>query len=321
MEEPKPPLFRIMGDGSKKMIIEVENLTIKYGELAALKGVSFATKGGAVGLLGPNGAGKSTLIKTLLGFLTPVSGSAAVLGIDSSRFPLEVRRRIGYLPEEDALIPGFTGVGFVAYAGELAGMDYRDAIERAHEILYFVGLKEARYRRVETYSSGMRQRVKLAQALVHDPELLLLDEPTIGMDPKGRKEMLDLIKDIVEKKGINVLLSSHILHDVEYVCSEVVVLNRGEVVVSGDLKELLGREEEVYEVRIRGERDGFTSLLKKRGARVYFDDEEGLFRIFMKKEWGSASIFEAARDSGVEVRHLLASKRTLEDLFVKVVEE
>jgi ABC-2 type transport system ATP-binding protein len=302
------------------LIIEVENLTVKYGKLSALSEVSFITKAGAVGLLGPNGAGKTTLIKTLLGFLKPASGHASALGIDASRFSLEVRRRVGYLPEEDALIPGFSGIGFVAYAGELTGMAYSDAIERAHELLYYVGLKEARYRRVETYSSGMRQRVKLAQALVHDPELVLLDEPTIGMDPTGRKEILDLIKDIAENKGINVLLSSHILHDVEYVCQQVVVLNRGEVVASGDLSDLLGSEEEVYEVRIKGERDGFTSALKRKGARVYFDEEAGLLRIYMKREAGTFPLFEAARSVGVELRHLLATKKTLEDLFVKVVE-
>ena len=170
-------------------VVALDNVSVVYGRNAALRGVTTAFTGGAVGLLGPNGAGKSTMIKALLGFVIPTSGQMRVLGLDVARSPLEIRARVGYMPESDAHIPGMNAVAFVAYCGELAGLPRVDATQRAHEVLFYVGLGEARYRNVETYSTGMKQRIKLAQALVHDPDLLFLDEPTNGMDPKGRDEM------------------------------------------------------------------------------------------------------------------------------------
>src|SRR5262245_54197260 len=170
--------------------VVLDGVSVAYGRTPALRRVSIAFPSGAVGLLGPNGAGKSTLIKTLLGFIPPTEGRMQVLGFDVARQPLDIRARVGYVPESDAHIPGMNAVSFVAYCGELAGLPRTDAIQRAHEVLFYVGLGEARYRNVETYSTGMKQRLKLAQALVHDPDLLLLDEPTNGMDPRGREEML-----------------------------------------------------------------------------------------------------------------------------------
>jgi ABC-2 type transport system ATP-binding protein len=185
------------------VVVQLDRVSVKYGRNWALRDVSASFQSGAVGLLGPNGAGKSTLLKSLLGFVAPDRGEMRVLGLDVKTSPLKIRARIGYMPETDAHIPGMTAVAFVAYCGELAGLPASDAMQRAHEVLYYVGLGEARYRNVETYSTGMKQRIKLAQALVHDPDLLFLDEPTNGMDPKGRDEMLELIRDIAHNKGLN----------------------------------------------------------------------------------------------------------------------
>src|SRR6186713_891108 len=199
-------------------VVQLDGVTVIYGKNQALKNVTARFARGAVGLLGPNGAGKSTMLKSLLGFVKPDRGRMTVLGLDVAQSPLEIRARIGYMPENDGHIPGMNAVSFVAYCGELAGLRPVDAMQRAHEVLYYVGLGEARYRNLETYSTGMKQRVKLAQALVHDPELLLLDEPTNGLDPQGRDEMLVLIRDISTRRGMSLILCSHLLHDVERVC-------------------------------------------------------------------------------------------------------
>src|SRR5262252_3617478 len=180
-----------MTDGAAT--VTLEGVTIAYGAQTALRDVTASFARGAVGLLGPNGAGKSTMIKALLGFLVPAQGRMRVLGLDVAASPVEIRARLGYMPETDGHIPGLNAVEFVSYCGQLAGLPPADATQRAHEVLYYVGLGEARYRKIETYSTGMKQRIKLAQALVHDPDLLFLDEPTNGMDPKGRDEMLELV--------------------------------------------------------------------------------------------------------------------------------
>src|SRR5687767_14465430 len=216
-------------------VVRLDRVSVKYGRQWALRDVTAVFPGGAVGLLGPNGAGKSTMIKALLGLLAPDGGEMRVLGLDVKAAPLQIRARIGYMPESDAHIPGMNAVSFVAYCGELAGLPRADAMQRAHEVLYYVGLGEARYRNVETYSTGMKQRIKLAQALVHDPDLLFLDEPTNGMDPRGREEMLELIRDLAENKGMDVIVSSHLLPDVEYTCKYVVVLDKGAIAASGPI--------------------------------------------------------------------------------------
>ena len=180
------------------------------------------------------------MLKALLGFVKPTDGRMTVLGLDVAKHPLEIRARIGYMPESDAHIPGMNAVSFVAYCGQLAGLPPVDAMQRAHEVLYYVGLGEARYRNIETYSTGMKQRIKLAQALVHDPDLLFLDEPTNGMDPKGRDEMLELIRDLGHNKNVNLILSSHLLPDVEFTCDHVIVMDKGQVVAQGPIEELKG---------------------------------------------------------------------------------
>jgi ABC-2 type transport system ATP-binding protein len=260
------------------------------------------------------------MLKALLGFVVPDRGEMSVLGLDVAREPLGIRGRIGYMPEIDAHIPGMNAVSFVAYCGELSGLPPVDAMQRAHEVLYYVGLGEARYRNVETYSTGMKQRIKLAQALVHDPDLLLLDEPTNGMDPKGREEMLALIHDLAHNKGMNLILSSHLLPDVEYACEHVVVLHKGTVVEQGPIRALKTPRGSVFELRVKGDRTAFADVLQREGMTCHAADED-LVRVFVPDEAGSRAIFSVAAREGVQVRHLRPSVPTLEDVFAHAVGE
>jgi ABC-2 type transport system ATP-binding protein len=301
-------------------VVSISSLTVLYGKQRALNDVTASFPPGAVGLLGPNGAGKSTMLKTLLGFITPAAGSMKVLGLDVATSPAEIRARLGYMPEIDAHIPGMNAVSFVAYCGQLAGLPAVDAIQRAHEVLYYVGLGEARYRNVETYSTGMKQRIKLAQALVHDPDLLFLDEPTNGMDPKGREEMLELIRDLARNKGMNLILSSHLLPDVEYTCDHVIVLHQASVATQGPIAELKGPRGSVFEFRIKGDRAAFGAALQAEGFSVHAGEED-IMRVFVPDEQGGQALFALAARRGVQVRHLRPSVPTLEDVFAQAVGE
>jgi ABC-2 type transport system ATP-binding protein len=308
---------------SDSAVVTLEGVTVLYGKNAALRDVTTTFGGGAVGLLGPNGAGKSTLIKSLLGFVVPDRGRMRVLGLDVADAPLEIRARVGYMPESDAHIPGMNAVSFVAYCGELAGLPRVDAMQRAHEVLFYVGLGEARYRNVETYSTGMKQRIKLAQALVHDPDLLFLDEPTNGMDPKGRDEMLELVRDLGHNKGVNLILSSHLLPDVEYTCDEVVVIDKGSVATSGAISALKQPRGRVYELRVKtptGEIDPFLERLRAAGLDCHATDED-VMRVFVPGEDGARALFALAAADQVQVRHLRPSVPTLEDVFARAVGE
>jgi ABC-2 type transport system ATP-binding protein len=300
--------------------VQLDRVSVKYGKNWALRDVSASFERGAVGLLGPNGAGKSTMLKSLLGFVVPDRGAMRVLGLDVKTSPIQIRRRIGYMPETDAHIPGMTAVSFVAYCGELAGLPHSDAMQRAHEVLYYVGLGEARYRNVETYSTGMKQRIKLAQALVHDPDLLFLDEPTNGMDPKGRDEMLELIRDIAHNKGINLILSSHLLPDVEYTCDHVVVMDKGQVATQGPIEALKGHGGRVFELRVKGDIEGFVDTLHGAGLECHATDED-IMRVFVPDGRGAEFLFQLAAQKGVQVRHLRPSVPTLEDVFARAVGE
>jgi ABC-2 type transport system ATP-binding protein len=300
------------------MIVEVEKVTIRYGRFTALDTASAGFPEGAVGLLGPNGAGKTTLLKVLLGFLAPPSGSARVLGMDVAVRPLDVRQAIGYMPEVDCHIPGLNAVQLCTYAGELCGMPRTEAIQRAHEALYYANLGEARYRPVETYSTGMKQRAKLAQALVHGPRLVFLDEPTNGLDPKGRIEMLDLIRDLSRRKGVNVILSSHLLKDVEETCGSVVMLAKGKVVKQGTIADLKKAAPDHYEIRVKGDSDRFTEAIAARGASTKPMDD-GLLEVSLLNGSGSEALFRAAIDAGVQIRHLARRAPSLEDIFARAV--
>jgi ABC-2 type transport system ATP-binding protein len=299
-------------------VVQARDLAKHYGPVKALGPLTVDVPAGAVGLLGPNGAGKSTFIKTLLGLIPATSGQARVLGLEVGVRAQDVRQRVGYMPEMDAQIINMSGFQYVAYAGELAGLPRRDAIQRAHEVLNFVGLDEERYRPIETYSTGMRQRAKLAQAIVHDPKLLFLDEPTNGLDPKGRDEMLDLVRSLAHRHGISVILSSHLLPDVEYVCDRVVVLNRGRVAAQGPIEDLKRRDLTRYEVRIKGTPEVFEQLLVRAGCAVQ-PDEDGSLHVTLPSGRDATLVLQAAEKARVQVRHLVPTRSTLEDVFLQTV--
>ena len=319
---PSTPEFHPTPTDPTKPVVVCENLSVRYGKQWAVKEVSAQFMGGAVGLLGPNGAGKSTLIKTLLGFVIPTQGRMTVLDMDVAERPLDIRARIGYMPESDGHIPGMNAVSFVAYCGQLSGLPLADAMQRAHEVLYYVGLGEARYRNVETYSTGMKQRIKLAQALVHDPDLLFLDEPTNGMDPTGRDEMLELIRDLAHNKGVNLILSSHLLPDVEYTCDRVVVMDKGTIAAAGPIEALKGPAGRVYELRIKGDSTEFIAVLRREGYECH-DTEEDVMRVFVPgtSSEGALVLFQLAAREGAQIRHLRPSVPTLEDVFARAVGE
>jgi ABC-2 type transport system ATP-binding protein len=313
---------------TSEAVVQLDDVTVIYGDNRALQEVSARFTRGAVGLLGPNGAGKSTMLKALLGFVKPTRGRMTVLGLDVATRPLEIRARIGYMPETDGHIPGMNAVSFVAYCGQLAGLPAVDAMQRAHEVLYYVGLGEARYRNLETYSTGMKQRIKLGQALVHDPDLLFLDEPTNGMDPKGRDEMLELIRDLAHNKNVNLILSSHLLPDVEYTCDHVVVMDKGQVAAQGPIEELKGPAGRVFELRVKGDLPAFVDVLRHAGMECHSTDED-VMRVFVPAGLAASqgragdqqAIFAQAARHGVQVRHLRPSVPTLEDVFAKAIGE
>jgi len=320
---PDVPHAATLDATGERHAVTLDRVTVQYGKNRALQEVSALFPRGAVGLLGPNGAGKSTMLKSLLGFIKPTTGTMQVLGLDVASKPTEIRARLGYMPENDAHIPGMNAVTFVAYCAQLAGLPHADAMQRAHEVLYYVGLGEARYRNVETYSTGMKQRIKLAQALVHDPQLLFLDEPTNGMDPKGREEMLELVRDIAHNKGISIILSSHLLPDVEYTCDHVVVMDKGRVAAHGSIEDLKGPSGRVYEVRIKGELQQFIAALEAQGIECHETDED-IMRVFVPAGHpaGEANrLFQLATMQGVQVRHLRPSLPTLEDVFARAIGE
>jgi len=300
------------------MNIEVKDLHFNYGKVKALDGVNLKLPGGAIGLLGPNGAGKSTLIKILLGFLTPDKGEGLVLGYDIKKQQSSIRRYVGYMPESDCLIPGMDAVSFTSYLGELSGMPRQEAMKRAHEVLFYVGLEESRYRNLETYSSGMKQRLKLAQAIVHDPKLIFLDEPTSGLDPRGRIEILDLIMDISSKKDIQVLISSHILSDIESVCSYVVILNKGELASQGKISDLKQINYSLYEIKAMENVERFIDGLSNIGCKVEQTTDK-LIKVYLPPEKNPQEIIRIAVEEKTQIRHFVKSQTSLEDFFADVV--
>lgn len=306
------------------LVASVRELTVRYGSRAVLQNLSLDVPEGCIGLLGPNGAGKTTLIKTLMGFLKPSGGEARVLGMSVATDALRIRQRIGLMPEQDCHIPGMSAVQFVAYAGELSGMPAAQAIRRAHEVLEYCGLGEARYREVETYSTGMKQRIKLAQALVHGPKLLFLDEPTNGLDPQGRDEMLDLVRDVSHGKGLSVIVSSHLLPDIEKTCDAVIVVKGGQVMRQGPLQELARTAEPEYEVDLLAYSEGFVAAMAGKGARLAGAQGSRLRFSFPGDGPGATPpglrIFAAAREAGAQVRGFRPAQRRLEDVFLEAIE-
>jgi len=306
-------------------LIELTGLTRTFGAFTALSGITLSLPPGRIGLLGPNGAGKSTLLKILMGLIPPSSGTGRVLnetlgGDRDTEGNWRLRRLIGFMPEADALVPGLTGVEYVSLAGEMYGMPRRDATRRAHEVLSYLELEEARYRRVEEYSAGMKQRAKLAQALVHDPPVLLLDEPTSGLDPAGRDAMLRLVKALATDHGKSVLLSTHLLADVEAVCERVVILAGGRVRGQGTVAELCARRQDRYRLRIQGESvTGFREELARAGVTLLGDTGQGEWRVAVPAEWSNLIFFRVAGATDVVIRSLVRDDETLEELFLRTV--
>ena len=299
-------------------VLSCRNLVKRYGRITALNGATLAMEPGVVGLLGPNGAGKSTLISVLLGQTPATAGEAQVLGLDVRRHQQQIRRRTGFMPENDCLIPGMTGIGYVHYAGRLAGMSYGDAMQRAHQVLDYVDLDEARYRPAEGYSAGMKQRLKLAQALVHDPELLLLDEPTNGMDPQGRQSMLSLISDLGDA-GISVLLSSHLLPDVERVCARVIIMGGGELLTAGLIDEMRRPHPTLYSLAYSGDPTAFKRHLAERNVTV-LEQRDGELDIELPGEGTQRLVLEAATDAQTQLHGLHPKHSSLEEVFMAAIQ-
>jgi ABC-2 type transport system ATP-binding protein len=300
-------------------LFELRGVTKTYGKVTALRDLSVAMPAGAIGLLGPNGAGKTTMIRTLLGLIRIDAGGGQVLGLDIRGRRLDIRQAVGFVPEDECLFPGVVGVEFVSYAGELGGMGRKDAMQRAHEVLDYVGLGEARYRQVESYSSGMKQRLKIASAIVHDPRLLILDEPTNGMDPAGRVEILELARDLARNKGLSLLFSSHLLPDVESVCDHVMVLGRGRLLAQGSIAELTADPRRVFEVRVKGDRDAFARRLAEAGCAV--EPKEDQMLVELPEGRGHDLLWEVALAAGEQIRSLKPRRSTLEEVFLNAVME
>jgi ABC-2 type transport system ATP-binding protein len=301
------------------MLFRLRDVTKTYGKITALRQLSVEAPTGAVGLLGPNGAGKTTLIRTLLGLITIDAGAGEVLDMDIRTRQLDVRQAVGFVPEDECLFPAVPGVEFVAYAGELCGMAPADAMQRAHEVLNYIGLDEARYRRVESYSTGMKQRLKLAAAIVHDPRLLILDEPTNGMDPAGRQDILDLARDLAHNKGMSLLFSSHLLPDVESVCNHVLVLGRGTLLAQGEIQQLKQVHRLSYEVRLKGDPEPFVRKLRQAGGDARPRDD--LLVVQLPAEQTPAFLWQLAAALGEQVRYLRPQRSSLEEVFLQAVEE
>lgn len=301
------------------MTVTLEDLTIRYGPILAVDRVSLEFPSGAAGLLGRNGAGKSSILRALLGLVRPAGGTMTVLGLDPDTTPAEVRRFVGYMPERDTHIPLLNGYETVRLAAQLSGLPKLEASRRAHEVLYLVGLEEQRYRPVSGYSLGMRQRTKLATALVHDPKVLFLDEPTNGMDPAGRRDMLRLIQQLATDLDKAVILSSHILQDIEAVCENVILLEQGKVLAAGKVADLTKAETRDLHARLEGERPLLEQSLGAAGVLRVVAENTDRYRLTLPEELSVAEVFKAVQAAGGTVRQLAEHRRTLEEVFLGAV--
>ncbi len=301
-----------------RTLFQLEGVTKTYGAVTALDDLSVSVPTGAIGLLGPNGSGKTTMIRTLLGLIPVNAGSGQILGMDFRNQQLDIRRSIGFAPEDECLFPRVEGIEFVAYAGELVGMSTKAAMQRAHEVLDYVGLGEARYRKVESYSTGMKQRIKLAAAIVHDPKLLILDEPTNGMDPAGREEVIQLSRDLAHNKGMSLIFSSHLLPDVEAVCDHIVVLAGGKLHAQGDLQQLKQVHNRCFEVRLKSDGAQFAQRLSSYGCSVETRDD--LLVVQIPEGRSAQMLWQTAAEQKEQIRYLRPQRSTLEEVFLKAVE-
>ena len=302
-------------------MIQLDNLEKKFGAVTALSKVTATIDGKIIGLLGPNGAGKSTLLKCLLG-LIPFEGRATVLGLSAATDGPAIRDRVGYMPEQEAFLSGMSAVELCTYAGELSGLPRTEAMQRSHAALYYAGLEDKRYQPIDGYSTGMKQRVKLAQALVHDPELLFLDEPTNGLDPKSRDEMLTLITDLPGRRGCAIILSTHLLPDVERVCDHAVIMHKASVRFVGSIDELRGargRDTELT-IEVKADAQKLADALTEAGATCVVTSRIQL-SVDLPAAATSELVFRRARDAGLQVRGIEVRRESVETAFLRVLAE
>jgi ABC-2 type transport system ATP-binding protein len=301
-------------------VIELQGLEVNLGKRPILKGLSASLSGRCIGLLGPNGAGKTTLLHTLLGFHPASAGTARIFGRDIRTEARAIRGQMGYMPESDAFLGGMTAVRFVRLMGEISGLPSERALERAHETLFYVGLGEARYRKVETYSLGMKQLAKLAQALVHGPRLIFLDEPTNGLDPDARERMLRLIHDIRDTGEVNVILSSHLLRDVEECCDEVLILKDGRIATYCNLEEERRSNRKFLEMETRGgDEPSFVAAVEALGVEMATAGKTRI-KLVMPEGVEVRDLYRLAAERQVQIRHLDYKKDSLQDIFLKAME-
>lgn len=302
---------------SQTPVIELQGLSVRFGRREILKDLACSLRGRAIGLLGPNGAGKSTLINTLLGFCKPTSGSARVLGHDIRTETRSIRGLVGYMPENDAFISKMSAVSFVQMMAELSGLPSAAALERAHEALFCVGLAEARYRELGTYSLGMKQLAKLAQAIAHGPKLLILDEPTNGLDPSARQRMIRMIRDIRDSKQLQIVLCSHLLRDVEDTCEEVLILNQGRIAHYSNLEEERKANKRFLELELYGANDDFTEAVERLGCECATTANR--LKMILAEGVEIRDIYRIAAEREVRIRRLNFRRDTLEDIFLKAM--
>jgi ABC-2 type transport system ATP-binding protein len=300
-------------------VIELQGLQVRLGGRVVLDGLTGELRGNAIGLLGPNGAGKSTLINTLLGFHEPTSGSARVFGRDTRRERALIRQRVGYMPENDSFIGNMTGVRFVRYMAELAGLPPAEALERAHEALFYVGLGEVRYRKVSTYSLGMKQLIKLAQALAHGPKLLILDEPTNGLDPMARQRMIQTLQEIRKEGSIRLLISSHLLRDIDQTCDEVLILKSGRVAALCDIAEERRSHRNFIELETVGSTERFCETLRGLGCECA-TFAGGRIKLVMPDRIEPRDLYVTASETGLQIRRMNRRRDSLEDIFMRAME-
>lgn len=300
-------------------IIELDRLRIDFGRRTILQDLEGVLRGRCIGLLGPNGAGKTTLIHTLLGFHQPQGGTARIFGLDIRTKAREIRTSIGYMPERDSYLAEMTAVHFVRLMAELSGLSRDAALERAHEALFYVGLGEARYRKVGTYSLGMKQLAKLAQAIVHGPRLIFLDEPTNGLDPPARKRMLELIREIRDSGKTQIVLSSHLLRDVEESCDEILILKAGRIVANCNLAEERKANRKFVELETRGATEDFAEDLVALGCD-YARTGQQRFKVVMPEDREVRDLYRIAAEREVQIRRLNYKSDSLEEIFLKAME-
>lgn len=299
-------------------LVEMHGLSVRFGDRDILQGLTASLRGRSIGLLGPNGAGKSTLINTLLGFYKSSAGAARVFGYDVGTELRKIRSLVGYMPENDAFISKMSAVSFVQMMGELSGLPARMALERAHEALFYVGLAEARYRKLGTYSQGMKQLAKLAQAIVHGPKLLILDEPTNGLDPSARQRMIRMIKDIRDGKEMRIVLCSHLLRDVEDTCDEVLILKQGRIAHYSNLDEERRANKRFLELETYGANGDFTEAVEKLGCECAVTGNR--MKMILADGVETRDIFRLAAEREVRIRRMNFRRDTLEDIFLKAME-